>query len=353
MKKIELIFKKIFFIIICSIPLFFCFSCSNIEKNKNINECRDFIMEHTISLMTATISNNNEPNYASDNIESTAWLFKKESNYTWYIATNWHVEYLLKSDLSADTNRKLWFTYETNPIHPTYKWTADQNHDSSYMLLNNNNYDLNDWKACCLEQERVNNQMRCWGVDFAIIKIDFSNIVENDNVFKKRLDKLSDIKIFSGDENILYNENLFYGGFPKTGFETTDNVHFTMFNFNVFNIFNYQQLEYQINPIDQENNSGWVHTAFAANQGGFMRSAANMYISNNFEANSNSGNSGSMCINDKCEVVGIFWGSFGNGTTILNECSGIDLLNVKNKNYFFEDGYNVWDLYLNNKWIDI
>jgi hypothetical protein len=72
---------------------------------------------------------------------------------------------------------------------------------------------------------------------------------------------------------------------------------------------------------------------------------------NDFAGNSKGGSSGSMCINDKQELVGILWGAFsGGGVDGIAECLAVDLLFSKQKSYFNSHGYDVMKDYWNNKW---
>jgi hypothetical protein len=73
---------------------------------------------------------------------------------------------------------------------------------------------------------------------------------------------------------------------------------------------------------------------------------------NNFAGNSKGGSSGSMCINEKQELVGVLWGSFsGGGADGPSECLAVDVLISKQKSFFNPNGYNVIKDYWNDQWI--
>lgn len=340
---------KLFSIGVLAIPISYLLVCNSSCVN-SINTYRKYIMNQSISLMWSA----GEPGHPSGtNAEGTGWFFKKLNKYEWLIATNLHVEEQMELDM-RNSIFNLYFAYETDYIHPSWKFTIDNDgggrHDkTSFTLINKSQYSLNNFSHCIYEKKQLvgdGDHPHKYGVDFALIRVDFGETVKSDNYFKKRLDTLKDVKLYSKGENKLINDNFYIGGFPHTSFNESDHIYFTMFNFNITTAFTIQTHKYQ--NINEE----FRHPATPYSDGKEF-SMANMFVMNDFQGNSHGGSSGSIAINSKKEVCGILWGMInGPGPGGICECLGVDLLISNSESYFSVNGYNIINDYYKGLWIN-
>lgn len=340
-------------------------SLENLNRFNTESDKFKYISERSVSLrfILSNSKNSNSWYYT----EGTGWIFGKNSNYI-YLATNFHVANTLlfqNKTLDFPYSNNSWYTnnygsmleVDLGYINPTSKGEnfEDQNNQIHYIKLNeyptiffssfsdndfSTSYGTGYYSGLGINSSYITQYPPT--IDFAILKINISDISSSSPTFVNGKKFVSDVDNFkkwlnnydlnptkfcnqnldlSSDDskNYFANQNLYFGGFSSTSLISYfDNINYTkkplvawtalkdvyMKSF-ISNLtpFVYMQKPNSYPLIIPTN--GYVNNNSNSYNYGYVDVGVSGLISENLY----NGASGSMVINDNNEVVGIYWGS--------------------------------------------